>query len=108
MIRRPPRSTLFPYTTLFRSDSLDPDTYNRWYDFLELFVAHQAPIENVAITRAAAPVIYQAALGLPQDDVVTLPVDPIQLIPTYDAALTAFNQLPPVRVLFDNGAGASP
>src|SRR3712207_7911921 len=25
MIRRPPRSTLFPYTTLFRSRSLDPD-----------------------------------------------------------------------------------
>src|SRR3989442_5291600 len=24
MIRRPPRSTLFPYTTLFRSWSLDP------------------------------------------------------------------------------------
>src|SRR3712207_8105870 len=24
MIRRPPRSTLFPYTTLFRSDQLDP------------------------------------------------------------------------------------
>src|SRR3712207_9581637 len=30
MIRRPPRSTLFPYTTLFRSDplsSLQPPTY---------------------------------------------------------------------------------
>src|SRR2546430_13609745 len=25
MIRRPPRSTLFPYTTLFRSLGLDPD-----------------------------------------------------------------------------------
>src|SRR2546422_7915305 len=25
MIRRPPRSTLFPYTTLFRSDLLLPD-----------------------------------------------------------------------------------
>src|SRR5260221_3448220 len=25
MIRRPPRSTLFPYTTLFRSVRLDPD-----------------------------------------------------------------------------------
>src|SRR3712207_7494301 len=25
MIRRPPRSTLFPYTTLFRSDSVAPD-----------------------------------------------------------------------------------
>src|SRR3712207_7222132 len=24
MIRRPPRSTLFPYTTLFRSDAPDP------------------------------------------------------------------------------------
>src|SRR6266702_5931418 len=24
MIRRPPRSTLFPYTTLFRSEQLDP------------------------------------------------------------------------------------
>src|SRR2546429_7065675 len=24
MIRRPPRSTLFPYTTLFRSDRADP------------------------------------------------------------------------------------
>src|ERR1039457_639220 len=24
MIRRPPRSTLFPYTTLFRSDDFDP------------------------------------------------------------------------------------
>src|SRR3989442_6347188 len=24
MIRRPPRSTLFPYTTLFRSDTRDP------------------------------------------------------------------------------------
>ena len=24
MIRRPPRSTLFPYTTLFRSGELDP------------------------------------------------------------------------------------
>src|SRR3712207_7735067 len=28
MIRRPPRSTLFPYTTLFRSYDSDPDTRN--------------------------------------------------------------------------------
>src|SRR2546427_7919692 len=27
MIRRPPRSTLFPYTTLFRSSDLDGDGY---------------------------------------------------------------------------------
>ena len=58
--------------------------------------------------RAAAPVIYQAAMGLPQNDVVTLPTDPIQQQPTYDAALAAFKKLPQVRVLFDNGAGKSP
>jgi predicted acyl esterase len=98
----------FTFTNGAHIDSLDPDTYNRWYDFLQLYVAHQAPMQNVAITRAAAPVIYQAALGLPQSDVVTLPPDPIQLIPTYDAALSAFEKLPPVRVLFDNGAGSSP
>jgi hypothetical protein len=73
-----------------------------------LFVARQAPIVNVAVTRAAAPVIYQAALGVPQTDVVTLPVDPIQALPTYDTALAAFKQLPSVRVLFDNGAGSVP
>src|SRR3712207_8193089 len=28
MIRRPPRSTLFPYTTLFRSDDIDPTIVN--------------------------------------------------------------------------------
>src|SRR3989454_3896366 len=27
MIRRPPRSTLFPYTTLFRSQAIQPDVY---------------------------------------------------------------------------------
>jgi predicted acyl esterase len=98
----------FTFTNGAHIDSLDPETYNRWYDFLQLYVAHQAPAENAAVTAAAAPVIYQAAMGLPQDDVVTLPPDPIQTMPTYDAALAAFEKLPPVRVLFDNGAGRSP
>ena len=97
----------FTFTNGAHIDSLDPATYNRWYDFLELFVAHQAPALNAAVTRAAAPVIYQTAMGLPQTDLVTLPADPIQLIPTYSAALAAFDQLPQVRVLFDNGAGKS-
>src|SRR3712207_9373635 len=29
MIRRPPRSTLFPYTTLFRSRKLEPRVFER-------------------------------------------------------------------------------
>jgi uncharacterized protein len=98
----------FTFTNGAHVDSLDPYTYDRWYDFLELFVAHQPPAQNAAATDAAAPVIYQEAMGLPSNDAVTLPPDPIQTIPTYAAALTAFNKLPEVRVLFDNGAGKSP
>jgi predicted acyl esterase len=98
----------FTFTNGAHIDSLDPETYNRWFDFLMLYVAKQAPIENAAVTRAAAPVIFQGAMGVPQDDFLTFPADPIQTEPTYDSALAAFEKLPPVRVLFDNGAGASP
>jgi predicted acyl esterase len=98
----------FTFTNGAHIDSLDPATYNRWYDFLQLYVAHQAPALNAAVTAAAAPVIFQAAMGLPQADVITMPLDPIQAMPTYDMALAAFEKLPSVRVLFDNGAGSSP
>jgi predicted acyl esterase len=97
----------FTFTNGAHIDSLDPYTYDRWYDFLQLFVAHKPPIENLAPTEVAAPVIYQAAMGI-NNNPVTLPPDPIQAIPTYSAALAAFERLPPVRVLFDNGAGAWP
>jgi uncharacterized protein len=100
------RKKWFTFTNGAHIDSLDPYTYDRWYDFLQLYVAHQAPIVNQAATRAAAPAIYQAAMGLPQNDVVTLPPDPIQQQPTYQSALSAFEALPEVRVLFDNGAGS--
>ena len=98
----------FTYTNGAHIDSLDPYTYDRFYDFLELFVAHKAPIENAAPVQAAAPIVYKEAMGLPQGDVVTLPPDPIQLQPTYQLALSAFEALPEIWVLFDNGAGTSP
>jgi predicted acyl esterase len=83
-------------------DSLDPVTFNRWYDFLELYVARQAPNLSAA-QKAEGPVIYQTAMGIPN---VTLPSDPIQGL-SYGAALSAFQNLKPIRVLFDNGAGSS-
>jgi predicted acyl esterase len=92
----------FTFTNGTHVDSLDPETLNRWYDFLELYVAQQAPIFNSAEIRAAAPVLYQSAMGI---NGVTLPPDPIQQQPTYGGALAAFEQLPSIRVLFDNGAG---
>src|SRR5256885_8541044 len=38
MIRRPPRSTLFPYTTLFRSENVDndQDTTNKQYKLVSM------------------------------------------------------------------------
>ena len=98
----------FTFTNGAHIDSLDPETFNRWYDFLELYVADQAPAENAAVVRAAAPVVYQEAMGTPADDPINLPADPVQLQPTYDAALAEFEKAQPVRVLFDNGAGSGP
>src|SRR3712207_7705211 len=40
MIRRPPRSTLFPYTTLFRSDLVDVAALRRAAQEVALWAAH--------------------------------------------------------------------
>ena len=86
-------------------DSLAPETFNRLYDFLKLYVAKQAPNTSSAAIQAAAPVIYGEAMGV---DGVTLPPDPVQQAPTYEAALAAFEAQPPIRIDFDNGAGEEP
>ena len=86
-------------------DSLAPETFNRWFDFLQLYVAKQAPAVNAALYRAAAPVIYQEAMGISG---VTFPADPYQQQTSYADALKAFEGQDPIRILFDNGAGADP
>src|SRR3712207_7768835 len=45
MIRLPPRSTLFPYTTLFRSDALAP--YDAWATGLRRAETHNRVIAPV-------------------------------------------------------------
>jgi uncharacterized protein len=92
----------FTFTNGTHVDSLDPATFNRWYDFLQLYVAKRPPILASAAVHAAAPLIYQEAMGIP---LVTLPPDPVQLQPTYKLALATFENQKPVRVLFDSGAG---
>src|SRR3712207_1409063 len=52
MIRRPPRSTLFPYTTLFRSQASDYNEGGKGIDrlqrlWLELGVTHALPVKRV-------------------------------------------------------------
>jgi uncharacterized protein len=94
----------FTFTNGTHVDSFDPQTFNRWYDFLTLYVARQRPALTPA-QKALAPTIYAAAMGISG---VTLPTDPIQQQPDYASALAAFEALPSVRVLFDTGAGAAP
>src|SRR3712207_9435282 len=54
MIRRPPRSTLFPYTTLFRSDTVKGSDYLGDQDAIEV-MAREAPdeilhLEHIGVT----------------------------------------------------------
>ena len=98
----------FTFTNGPHIDSLAPETFNRWYDFLSIYVANQAPAENAAAEHAAAPAVYYEATGISPSDPINLPSDPIQSQPTYDAAKTAFEAQPSIRILFDNGAGTGP
>jgi uncharacterized protein len=93
----------FTFTNGTHIDSLDPSTFNRWYDFLELYVAHRPPNLSPGL-RALATAIYSTAMGISG---VTLPDDPLQGKATYEEALAAYEAQPPVRILFDNGAGGS-
>jgi hypothetical protein len=97
------RHKWFTFTNGVHADSLDPATFTRWYDFLELYVARRNPTVS-ASAQALAPTLYATALGV---NGVTLPDDPIQHEPSYAAALAAFQRLPSIRVLFDNGAGGA-
>jgi predicted acyl esterase len=97
----------FTFVNGVHADSLDPYTFNRLFDFLKLYVAHEAP-NNTSLIDTAAPTVYGAVLGTPKSDVVTLPTDPIQELSSFSKALKAFDALPEVRVLFDNGAGPAP
>jgi predicted acyl esterase len=94
----------FTFTNGTHIDSLDPATFNRWYDFLQIYVARRAPRLPDSV-KAAAPAVFARAMGV---NGVTLPADAIQAQPSYGAAKAAFEALPSVRILFDNGAGAQP
>jgi predicted acyl esterase len=102
----------FTFTNGVHTDSLDPETYNRLYDFLELYVDQQAPILKSALVQASWPVAMQAIFGIngpggTLPPLAPLPSDSIQQQPTYDLAKSAFDAQPSIRVLFDNGAGNS-
>src|SRR3712207_8261201 len=69
MIRRPPRSTLFPYTTLFRSNiEFDhPDFYSSLDDVLETFeqFVRSLPEDGCLVVCADDPSCPQVAAEAP-------------------------------------------
>src|SRR2546427_6564295 len=75
MIRRPPRSTLFPYTTLFRSHtrSFLGLTYSDDLILLEItFIAGRPKAKRLALLKALNDGVVAAAQIAPDDLVITL------------------------------------
>jgi uncharacterized protein len=104
----------FTYTNGVHTDSLDPETYNKLFDFLSLYVAQQNPATNLfkPVFQQSWPVVMQAIFGIDGTGPppASLPPDPIQdpvAHPTIESAQAAFDAQPQIRVLFDNGAGNS-
>src|SRR3712207_8939566 len=64
MIRRPPRSTLFPYTTLFRSRGGVPVNYHLLADFR---VAHRAELDGL-LTQTIALLLSEDLVGLQRSE----------------------------------------
>ncbi len=91
----------FTFTNGLHINSLDPETFNRWFDFLELYVAQRKPVLS-PLAEASAGLLYQTAMGVPG---VTLPPDPIRAQPDFASAKAAFEAQQRVRILFDSGGG---
>src|SRR3989454_10693428 len=100
MIRRPPRSTLFPYTTLFRSIAFRGDT---------LYFAEETRVQRLD-PGAAAPVTIVPGLPAGGHDTRTIAFGPDNLL--YVAGGSSCNvwsdPLPPAPVTRHNldGSGA--
>src|SRR3712207_7266395 len=54
MIRRPPRSTLFPYTTLFRSEAW----WETWWQLRSLCSLRWTPIASITSVKYEHPYVY--------------------------------------------------
>src|SRR2546430_14749430 len=92
MIRRPPRSTLFPYTTLFRSSKRGYVGRKKEVDFLVAMNAETAK-EDVLTLDAGAAVVYDEPLKLNtlRSDLTFYPVPFDKLVAPVDRKSTRLN-----------------
>src|SRR4051794_25675452 len=79
MIRRPPRSTLFPYTTLFRSDNAEAISVGL-EKTARLITGAAAIMMAVFIAFAAAPIATVSQLGIGLTVAVLLDATVIRIV----------------------------
>jgi len=79
MIRRPPRSTLFPYTTLFRSGSFKKDT--------AIEISFGVPVDEPWAKDPAHYTVFEKS-----DPDIRIPVESTTLSPSKTAATLAFKE----------------
>src|ERR1039457_5485793 len=106
MIRRPPRSTLFPYTTLFRShDESSPNgRYALWRRRPKMLsvISNATPAQPVAqTTRTSSPKSTQAKT---QPAATSATTDTVQLSNAAQAALAAAQEARETPAPTDNEA----
>src|SRR3712207_3079273 len=85
MIRRPPRSTLFPYTTLFRSKAMRAVIY--WGD--ETGISNQDQIGRSYAPRGQTPVIARSATRITRSMISAVSNRGLMRFMLYERALNA-------------------
>src|SRR3712207_8670115 len=103
MIRRPPRSTLFPYTTLFRSVSLCyggafgtmPATAGDFFGVRNAGAIYGLMLIGWSIGGVIGPIVISSLLG--EDDNYTLAYTTMGIIALVSVALTLITKVPAAR-----------
>src|ERR1022692_3546883 len=72
MIRRPPRSTLFPYTTLFRSGASKCGAADDWRDCLECFGREDRSEEHTSELQSPCNLVCRLLLEKKKEEVKRL------------------------------------
>src|SRR5256885_5821170 len=103
MIRRPPRSTLFPYTTLFRSQRIDMLTMILRQSLAVIGIGLVAGIFGaLAVTRLMSSLLYGvSASDLSIYAIVTIVLSAAALIATYFPARRAMAVDPMVALRYE-------
>ncbi|HEX5615793.1 MAG TPA: CocE/NonD family hydrolase [Acidimicrobiia bacterium] len=93
----------FTLTNGGHTDSLGPEIFSRYMEFLSLFVAREVP-RRAPTAGVVVSTIGGAIFGTD----VALPPERFTDVTDYDEAVERFESDPRVRVLFENGAGGAP